>query len=239
MVHIKRFEAPWFLALSKKEYKWVVRPSAGPHPISRSIPLAILVRDYLKIAETLKEAKRIIFEGKIFIDGKVRKDYKYPVGLMDIVSIPSSDLYFRIIPDNVRFIGLSKITKDEAKYKYVRVLNKTTLKKGIIQLNLEDGRNILVDKEVSKKYKTLDTLKIELPSQNIIDSYDISEGSYVILVGGKNVGLHGIVKSIVKSSFKSRKYSVVTIQGKDGNTYQTNLINVMSIGRDKPDMRLD
>ena len=104
---------------------------------------------------------------------------------------------------------------------------------------MEDGRNILVDKEVSKKYKTLDTLKIELPSQNIIDSYDISEGSYVILVGGKNVGLHGIVKSIVKSSFKSRKYSVVTIQGKDGNTYQTNLINVMSIGRDKPDMRLD
>ena len=239
MAHLKRFEAPWFLALSKKEYKWVVRPSPGPHPISKSIPLAILVRDYLKIAETLKEAKRIIFEGKIFVDGKVRRDYKYPIGLMDIVSIPSSDLYFRIIPDNVRFLRLSKITKDEAKYKYVRVLNKTTLKKGIIQLNLEDGRNIIVYKDVSKKYKTLDTLKIELPSQNIIDSYEISEGSYVIFIGGKNVGMHGIVKSIVKSSFKSRKYTMVTIQGKDGNTYQTNLINVMSIGRDKPDMRLD
>ncbi|QGA69555.1 30S ribosomal protein S4e [Sulfolobus sp. E11-6] len=239
MAHITRFEAPWFLIISKKLYKWTVRSNPGPHPIEKSIPLAIVIRDYLKFAGTIREAKRIIFDGKVLVDGKVRKDYKYPVGLMDIVSIPSADLYFRVLPDNVRFMRLSKISADEARYKYVRIMNKTTIKGGRIQLNLEDGRNILVDKEAAKNFKTLMTLKIELPSQNIVDSFTISEGSYAIFVGGKNVGIHGIVKSVSLSKFKSRKYSVVTLESKDGNTYQTNLMNVMSIGREKSDMRVD
>ncbi|MEM3949497.1 MAG: 30S ribosomal protein S4e, partial [Saccharolobus sp.] len=99
--------------------------------------------------------------------------------------------------------------------------------------------NILVDKETAKNFKTLMTLKIELPSQNIVDSFTISEGSYAIFVGGKNVGIHGVVKNINLSKFKSRKYSVITLESKGGNTYQTNLMNVMSIGREKPDMRVD
>ncbi|MCH4814916.1 MAG: 30S ribosomal protein S4e [Saccharolobus sp.] len=239
MAHITRFETPWFLVISKKQYKWTVRPNAGPHPIGKSIPLAVVIRDYLKLAGTVREAKHIIFNGKVLVDGKVRKDYKYPVGLMDIVSIPSADLYFRVLPDNVRFMRLSKISADEAHYKYVRIMNKTTIKGGGIQLNLEDGRNILVDKETAKNFKTLMTLKIELPSQNIVDSFTISEGSYAIFVGGKNVGIHGVVKNINLSKFKSRKYSVITLESKGGNTYQTNLMNVMSIGREKPDMRVD
>ncbi|WP_338601094.1 30S ribosomal protein S4e [Sulfolobus tengchongensis] len=239
MAHLTRFEAPWFLLISKKQYKWTVRPNAGPHPVGKSVPLAIIIRDYLKLAGTIKEAKYIISEGKILVDGKIRRDYKYPVGLMDVISIPSSDLYFRVLPDNVRFMRLSKISADEAHYKYVRIMNKTTLKGGLVQLNLEDGRNIVVDKEVAKNYKTLMTLKVELPSQNVVESYSISEGSYVIFLGGRNVGIHGIVKSINLSKFKTRRYSVVTIESKDGNAYQTNLLNVMSIGKEKPDMRID
>ncbi|AAK41007.1 30S ribosomal protein S4e [Saccharolobus solfataricus] len=239
MAHITRFEAPWFLMISKKQYKWTVRPNAGPHSIEKSIPLAVVIRDYLKLAGTIREAKHIIFDGKVLVDGKVRKDYKYPVGLMDIVSIPSADLYFRVLPDNVRFMRFSKISADEARYKYVRIINKTTIKEGRIQLNLEDGRNILVDKETAKNFKTLMTLKIELPSQQILDSFTISERSYAIFVGGRNVGIHGIVKNINLSKFKSRKYSVITLESRDGNTYQTNIMNVMSIGREKSDLRVD
>jgi len=239
MTHITRFEAPWFLPISKKEYKWVVRANPGPHPISKSIPLALIIRDYLKLAETLKEAKYIISKGKVLVDGRVRKDYKYPVGLMDVISIPSADLYFRVIPDNVRFLKLSKISKEEANYKYVRIMNKTTVKGNKIQLNLEDGRNILLDRDTARKFKTLMTLKLELPSQNILDYYEIKEGAYVLLIGGKNVGFHGVIKSISWSKFKTRKYTVVTVESKDNRTYQTNLLNVMSIGKEKPDLRIE
>jgi len=232
MVHITRFEAPWFLQISKKEYKWTVRANPGPHKLSESIPLALLVKHYLKMAETTREAKRIIFSGKILVDGRVRKDYKYPVGLMDVVAIPSIDKYYRVVPDNTRFLKLVEITKEDAKYKFVRIINKTTVKHGNLQLNLEDGRNILVTKEKISEmnYPTLTTLKIELPSQNTVKTYEIKEGKYAIIIGGRNVGLYGIIKSIQYANYKRAKYSIVTIEQKNGETVQTNLQNVMAIG---------
>ena len=232
MAHITRFEAPWFLEISKKEYKWTIRANPGPHKLSESIPLALLLKHYMKVVDTTREAKRLIFDGKIMVDGKVRKDYKYPVGLMDVVSIPSADLYYRVIPDNTRYLSLAKITKEDAKYKFVRIINKTTNKHGNLQLNLEDGRNILVPKEKINEmnFHTLTTLKIELPSQNIITSYEIKEGKYAIIIGGRNVGLHGIIKSIQYANYKKAKYSIVTIEQKNGEVVQTNLQNVMAIG---------
>ncbi|MBB5253003.1 30S ribosomal protein S4e [Sulfurisphaera ohwakuensis] len=232
MAHITRFEAPWFLNLSKKEYKWTIRANPGPHKLSESIPLALLLKHYLNVAETTREAKRLVVEGKIMVDGRVRKDYKFPVGLMDVISIPSSDLYFRIVPDNIKYLMPVKISKEDAKYKFVRIVNKTTNKNGNIQLNLEDGRNILIPKEKvpEMNYPTLTTLKIEIPSQSIIKSYELSEGKYAIIIGGRNVGLHGVIKTIQYAKYKKRKYSIVTIEQKNGESVQTNLQNVMVIG---------
>lgn len=237
MAHITRFEAPWFLNLSKKAYKWTIRASAGPHKISEGIPLALALKHYLNFAETTREAKRLIFEGKILVDGKVRKDYKYPVGLMDVISIPSADLYFRLVPDNVKYLYPVKISKEDSKYKFVRIINKTTNKKGNLQLNLEDGRNILIlkDKLSEINYPTLTTLKIEIPSQNIVATYEIKEGKYGLIIGGRNVGLHGVIKSIQYANYKKRKYSIVTIEQKSGEVVQTNLQNVMAVGENEID----
>lgn len=236
MAHITRFEAPWFLKVPKKEYKWIVRASPGPHKLSESIPLAILLKYYLKIAETTREAKRVIFDGKVLVDGRVRRDYKYPVGLMDVVEIPSADIRVRVVPNNTRFLDIVNISKEDARYKFVRILNKTTQKGGHIQLNLEDGRNILIPKDKLKDYNfsTLDTLKIEIPSQKIIKSYSIKEGNYAIITGGKNVGIVGKIKSIQWAKYKRRVYSIVTLESNNA-TYQTNLINVMALGENELD----
>ncbi|MEM3973016.1 MAG: S4 domain-containing protein, partial [Ignisphaera sp.] len=100
--HLKRLAAPWFWPILRKEYKWVVKPSPGPHPIDRSLPLLVVIRDVLGLAETAREAKRIIFDGKVYIDGVVRKDYKFPVGVMDTISIPDIDFYARFVPYPVK-----------------------------------------------------------------------------------------------------------------------------------------
>lgn len=238
MPHITRKEAPWFLKISKKEYKWTVRPSPGPHSLSKSIPLAIILRDYLNFALTLKEAKRVISEGKVLVDGVVRRDYKFPVGLMDVISIPEVGLYYRMVPNRARYIVPIPITEDQAKFKLVRIMNKTAVKGGNIQLNLEDGRNILVAKEDSVKYLTLATLKIEVPSQKILASYPLVENTYGIIIGGKNVGAHGKVIKIKKAVYKVRKYSIVTIQ-RDNEVYETNLENVMVIGESTPEIKVE
>jgi small subunit ribosomal protein S4e len=238
MAHITRFEAPWFLKVSKKEYKWVVRASPGPHSLQRSIPLAVLIRDYLNYAKTLKEAKRVISSGIVYVDGRPRKNYKYPVGLMDVIYLKGAEKYYRIVPDIHRVLMPVEISKDEATYKLVRIVNKTTVKSGKIQLNLEDGRNILLSAEEARNYKTFETLKIEIPSQKVLDKYELTNGNYAVIIGGRNVGNHGNVDDVAWASFKRVKYTIVTLTTPSGTQVRTNMMNVMAVGREKPEVKL-
>ena len=238
MAHITRFEAPWFLKVSKKEYKWVVRANPGPHPILKAIPLAILVRDYLGYAKTLKEAKRIISTGLVYVDGRPRKDYKYPVGLMDVIYVKGADKYYRMVPDTKRVIVPVEISKDEASFKLVRIVNKTTVKGGRIQLNLEDGRNVLLTPEEAKNYSTYNTLKIEIPNQTILGKFELAQGNYAVIVGGRNVGAHGRITEIRLAAFKRLKYSIVTLTDSSGKEIRTNMMNVMAVGKEAPVVKL-
>jgi len=54
--HLKRLTIPKTWKISKKESKWAVKPSPGKHPISKAIPLGIVIRDMLHYADTMKEA---------------------------------------------------------------------------------------------------------------------------------------------------------------------------------------
>jgi small subunit ribosomal protein S4e len=241
MVHITRNASPWFLLISKKQYKWTVRTVPGAHSLNQSVPLSILLRDYLQVAVTLKEAKTIISSGKVLVDGKIRLDYRFPVGLMDVISIPSADLYYRIIPDNARFLKAIEIPKEESTFKLVRILNKSLVKNGNLQLNLDSGRNIQISKDNTSEYKysTLTTLKISLPNQEIIEAYELKEGNYGIIIGGKNAGRHGVIGKIQISPYKRRQYSIVNIQSKDGKTYESNLENIMAIGTTNPVIKVE
>lgn len=195
--HLKRLVAPKSWLIPRKTYVWAVKSRPGPHPIEKSLPLAMIIRDVLHYADTATEAKRIISSGEIFVDEKVVKDYKRPVGLMDVLSIPKTRDYFRVMIDRRGKIRIVKINENDAKWKLVRIENKTTLKGNKNQINAHDGRNITAD----EKYNTGDTLKIELSSQKIIDRYPLAKGNTAFITGGKHVGEtakitdYGVVKS--------------------------------------------
>ncbi len=238
--HLKRLAAPWFWPILRKEYKWVVKPLPGPHPIDRSLPLLVVVRDVLGLAETAREAKRIIFDGRILVDGVVRRDYKFPVGLMDTISIPDIDFYARFVPYPTKYLWYVKIPKEEAFLKIVRVENKTTVNGGHIQLNLIDGRNILIKvKDPTKPVEasnisTLDSLLIEVPSQNILQHIKLEPGKLAVVVDGRNVGRVGKIISIdIRPGMKKRR-SVVMLEDLQGHRFQTILDYILVIGVDKP-----
>ena len=84
---MKRLKAPRALKLHRKEQTWTIRTAPGPHPIEKSIPLGMIIRDYLELADNLRETKRILSSGEVIVDGAIRKDYKFPCGLMDVISI--------------------------------------------------------------------------------------------------------------------------------------------------------
>jgi small subunit ribosomal protein S4e len=87
--------------LSKLGGKYATRPSQGPHKLKESIPLSILLRNRLKYALSGKDVYSIVRdkEGMIKIDNKVRRDPRFPLGIMDVVTIDRTGESFRILYD--------------------------------------------------------------------------------------------------------------------------------------------
>lgn len=235
---LKRKPAPKFWPIHRKEFVWVVKPSPGPHSLKNCLPLTIVLRDILKFAKTRKEAKTIVSQGKVYVDGKVRREDHFPVGLMDVIFISAIDNYFRIVPSRKGLI-LHPISKEESNFKLCRIENKKVVENGHVQLNLHDGSNILVKVVDPKKpqedtYKALDTVKISLPERQILEQVKMKENDFAIITSGKNIGKHGKIIEIEKTKGKKRTNALVTIEDKKGNRYQTILNFVFAIGEGQP-----
>jgi small subunit ribosomal protein S4e len=224
---LKRLLAPEFWKVPKKVRKWVVSPRAGPHPKFYCIPLQILVRDILKLVETGKEARTIIKKGEILVDTKPRKDHAYPVGLFDVISMPRTKQNYRVVPD-VKGLALVEIPEKEADKKICKIENKTILKKGKLQLNLHDGKNLLTD---NKDYKTGDSILIELTSLKILQHLALEKGNIGIVSEGANVGRIGKIVDIVPGKMKEDAKIVCEIEGKTQEILKERFVVV---GKDKP-----
>lgn len=235
---LKRKPAPRFWPIHRKEFTWVVKPSPGPHPLQKALPLAVILRDILGLAQTRKEAKTIVSQGKVYVDGKIRREDNFLVSLMDVITIPDVNKSFRILP-SVKGLILHPIDKEEASFKLCRIENKAVTEKGRVQINLNDGSNILVKVADSKNpqedvYTTLETLKISLPERQIAEHVKMNEGSFAIITGGKNIGKQGKIVEIEETKAKKRRNAFVTIEDTKGNRYQTILDFVFAIGEAKP-----
>ena len=102
--------------------KWTnVKPAPGSHAIEDSLPLLVIIRDILGLADNSREAKRIINTGNVLIDGRAVKDYKFPVGFMDVLTIPKTEENYRILLDTKGRLTLHPISAEDATYKLERI----------------------------------------------------------------------------------------------------------------------
>ena len=237
MGHLKRLAAPPHLKISVKEAVFTVCPSPGPHPKYECIPLLLIVRDYLKYAERAEEARKIIKAGKILVDGRPVKDYKFPVGLMDVVSIPETGENYRMLPVYRRGLDLVEIPEEESGFKLGRVVRKMHIRGGYIQITLHDGRNIrFEDVDEGRRINTKDTLKITIPSQSILGHLKLEEGRYGLLIKGPKQGLHGKILEIKRDVVYPAK-PLVRLETSRGEVISI-LDYLMVIGEEEPWIKL-
>lgn len=230
---LKRKPAPAFWPIHRKELPWVVKPSSGSHSLHKCVPLSIMLRDMLGVAQTRKEGKLILTQGKVLVDGKVRKQDDSPVGLMDVISMPDIDKHYRVMPSHKGLV-LNSISKEESNIKLFRVEDKTTVHNGI-QVALHDGSVMLVKVNDPKNaievtYETFDVLKVQFPEKQVTEVLKTKEGNLAIITGGKNIGKQGRIVEIEKTEAKKRRQALVVIEDSQGNRYQTILDFVFSIG---------
>ena len=99
--HLKRVNAPSSWMLEKLNGRYSSRPSTGPHKLRECIPLCFLLKNRLKYALTSNEVVKIVKdkEGLIKVDNVIRRDPKFPLGVMDVVTIDATGEAFRILLD--------------------------------------------------------------------------------------------------------------------------------------------
>ncbi len=230
--HLLNLNAPKSWKFNRRVNKFVARPIPGPHPIKRSLTLTFILREILEQAKTTKEIKKILTNGELFVDKIVRKEVKYPVGLMDVLEIPKLKEHYRLILNNSGTLNLIAIDAKESDLKLLKVINKTVIKKGKFQITFHDGRNILIDKA---ECNIGDTALFNLKDKKISKWLPLTKGSLIYLSEGGHVGSLGKVIDIIKARNLQKPKVLVEI---DGKNYITFLAYSFVVGKDKPEIKI-
>jgi len=193
--HLKRIASPrtWFIDRASNTF--ILRPNPSGHSFEMGLPLGIIQRDILKNALTMTEAKKVLLQHPVLVDGRKQQDHQYLVGLFDILTIPESNKSFTIILNSKSRVALKEISGSEAQQKLGKVMGKTALKGNKIQYNLHDGKNIL-SSDSKKKWRVGDTLVLSLPKLEVQEALELKQGATIYLTKGKHCGDIGQLKEI-------------------------------------------
>jgi small subunit ribosomal protein S4e len=148
---------------------------------------------------------------------------------MDVVSIPRTNKNYRMLLTDKGKLTLIEISEAEAKWKLCKLQNKTTVRNGRIQLNLHDGRNIVLDKN---EYKTGDVLKVDLEARKISASYPLAPGSLAMIFEGPHAGKTAVISECIMR----RGSAANVVRFEDGT--ETVRDNVFVIGVKKSAIKL-
>merc|ERR1719498_1608873 len=226
---IKRVAAPkqWYLGKLKGVY--ATRPTAGPHKLRECIPMSVLLQQRLKYAFTRDESRRIANskDGNIKVDGKVRRNFRFPLGNMDVVTIDKTNEHFRILLDTKGRFNPHRIDAKEAGFKLCKVIRKRIGKAKIPYVVTHDGRTI---RYPHPDVQINDSVKLNLETGQVDGIIKFQNNAIVMLTGGNNIGRVGQLQSIEKHP---GSFEIAHIRDASGNSFSTRLQNVMVVGDSK------
>lgn len=205
------------------------KPTPGPHKTRDCIPLSILLQNRLKYCMNATEVKKIVLDkaGLIKIDNKVRRDTKFPCGIMDVITIEKTGEFFRMLIDVKGRFQPHKIDAKEATFKLCKIVKKAIGKNKIPYCVTHDGRTIRYQ---HPDIKVNDTVKLSLESGEILDHYHYEQGNVAIVIGGSNKGRVGTVARIEKHD---ASFNIVHLADGKGSKFATRVGNMMIVGRGK------
>ncbi len=184
--HLKRQKVPKNWPISRKGTTFVIKNN------SKGIPILIVLRDLMKIAQNRKEVKKAIHQKSLVISNKIVNDEKKSLELFDVLKILPSKKSYRIVLSEKGKYDIEEISENETKMKISKIIGKKSLKGKKIQLNMSDGRNYLSNLKCSVG----DSAIIDLEKKKVSKILPIKENSKVLVVGGKHSGIKGKILKI-------------------------------------------
>ena len=225
--HLKRIVMPKSWPVHRKSNVWITRPKTGAHSFRKSMSINTIMKEMMNCANTTKEVKHILNAGKVKIDGIVRKDYKFAVGLMDVITIEGITSSSRLLLNQKGKFVLHELPKSESTIKPLKIINKKVLKGKKVQLNFIDGKNI-IDKG---DYKVDGTALLDFKTNKLKESIPFEKGAIVYITGGARVGEMGVIKEIIENEGSNPTH---TICSKGKEEFRTLKTYAFVIGKTKP-----
>ncbi len=193
MSHLNRKNIGKFWPVAKKGTKYL---AVASHNSKSSIPLVVVMRDILGLVKTKKELKKAINEKQIKINDKEIRETNYPLGLFDVLSVGGRNYITKL--DNKKKFSFEEV--NNVKNKVVKVIGKTVLKGGKIQLNLSDGKNILSTGK--EKVSVGDSIVVGFDGkfEKIIK---MEKGKIGFVFEGKHAGKKGKIEEVIERGGKT------------------------------------
>ena len=189
--HLKRITAPASWMVDRKESKFISRPR-GSFSMKMGMPLVTVLREVLKLTSTRKEGKRVLNSNEITVNGTRRKNEKFMIGLMDVLSVKGLGTSYRMLLDANGILRLVPISGGETAIKPCKITGKRSVSKGRLQLSLHDGRTCIGE----AAHSIGDTIILTLPECKIKQHFKMESGSKAYLIGGSNVGKSGEIDNV-------------------------------------------
>ncbi|MDD2655340.1 MAG: S4 domain-containing protein [Candidatus ainarchaeum sp.] len=188
--HMKRLAAPKAVPIhNKKAHTWMARAKPGPHSTRMAIPLSVLLRDILGLADTLFEVKKVLNARRVLVDGVARTEPSYPIGLMDVITIPDMKLHYTITIARGK-LEPKKIDEKDTLHKMLKVVGKRTTPGGKVNVLFHDGRNLLGDSHM----RVGDTVLLTLKGSKVEKLLKRGIGSKCLVVSGKHAGIEAKIE---------------------------------------------
>lgn len=173
-MHLTRKESSIKLPILRKGTKYIARASSH---LNDSVPVIIAVRDMLKLARTAKEVKKMIQQKLLKLNGKPVKDYRQSILLFNILEA-DKQYSLSILPTGKFVFVPSKESE-----RLCKVTGKRLIGKGMIQLNLHDGTNLIT----KEKINVGDSLYLDFNGK-IKKHVAFSKGKKAFVTSGRYIG---------------------------------------------------
>jgi small subunit ribosomal protein S4e len=210
--HQKRLSAPDSWPIERKTAVFTVEAGAGPHG-GDGVPLLILLRDVLGYVDSRKEARYALNEGTVLVNGETLTDAERPIGMFDILAFTEREEFYRVFPGEGGRLALTPISAEAADSKLAKVIDKRQVPGGNTQLNLHDGRNIVVEEAA---YSPGDSLVIDYNGE-VIAHFELEDGALVTAVRGQHAGEIGELIERIETPGSSQNSARVSRTNGDGD----------------------
>jgi small subunit ribosomal protein S4e len=161
------------------------------------------------------------------VDGKIRRDGKFPLGIMDVLTLEKTKESYRILYDVKGRFVLKNLKEEESKFKLCKIKRKELGPNKIPYIVTHDGRTI---RYANPEIQVNDTIKLNLEDYKIVDHAKLELSYLAYITAGNNVGRVGTITA------RDRHYGgfdIVHLKDANGKSFATRIGNVFVIGKNK------